>query len=160
MKSYIRHITCLCSAAGCSAPAAGPGRPSRPADGQGCHSLVETDASVFRLPMLASVVLVEVSEPGAWEANGHTVARRCFTVQSRICCAWTSVDCACCTDAVVVAPRTTGAWRVRANIIAAAITRCAPDDHEVWAGRGVDWGTSDTCVARLSPAGTLCPVDS
>lgn len=41
---------------------------SRAADAAGFHSLVSTDADVYRLPPLATVALARVDAPGAWEA--------------------------------------------------------------------------------------------
>ena len=52
-----------------------------PPDRRGFCSLIETDENIFRLPMLATVELVEVEQPGTWQANGYTVERRCFTVE-------------------------------------------------------------------------------
>lgn len=53
---------------------------SAPPDRSGCHSLLETDAGVFRLPALATVTLEAVHAPGEWRANGHAVQRRCLVV--------------------------------------------------------------------------------
>ena len=45
-----------------------------------CRSLVQTTQTRYDLPPLSTVTLEEVKEAGEWEANGHRVRRRLFTV--------------------------------------------------------------------------------
>ena len=45
------------------------------------HSVVYTGGGEYSLPPLATVTLESVQEPGEWEANGHRVQRRLYTVR-------------------------------------------------------------------------------
>ena len=53
---------------------------SADADADGYHSLVQVGDSSYKLPPQATVTLVKVEEPGQWEALGHSVRRRLYTV--------------------------------------------------------------------------------
>ena len=53
---------------------------SAPRDRSGCHSLIPVDHDTFRLPPLARITLEQVDEPGEWDANGHVIWQRCYTV--------------------------------------------------------------------------------
>ena len=44
------------------------------------RSLVQTGGGFYSLPPMATVTLERVDGPGEWEANGHRVRRRLFTV--------------------------------------------------------------------------------
>ena len=50
------------------------------ADGN-LHSMVQDRDAVCALPPLATVTLESVQEPGEWEANGHRIQRRLYTVR-------------------------------------------------------------------------------
>ena len=57
---------------------------SAAADADGDHSLVHTGGvrgASYDMPPLATVTLEKVEQPGEWEANGHKVQRRLFTVR-------------------------------------------------------------------------------
>ena len=54
---------------------------SAAADADGYHSLVQVGGVAYDLPPLATVTLEKVEQPGEWEANGHKVQRRLFTVR-------------------------------------------------------------------------------
>ena len=50
-------------------------------DDEGHHTLIQvTENGVYALPPLTMVILDKVEEAGEWEANGHQVRRRLFTV--------------------------------------------------------------------------------
>ena len=50
-------------------------------DADGYHSLVPVGEGSYDMPPFATVTLEKVEEPGEWEANGHKVQRRLFTVR-------------------------------------------------------------------------------
>jgi len=54
---------------------------SAAAAADGYHSLIQTGDSGYEMPPLATVTLEKVEQPGEWEANGHKVQRRLFTVR-------------------------------------------------------------------------------
>ena len=53
---------------------------SAPRDRSGCHSLIPVDHDTFRVPPLARIRLERIDAPGEWNANGHVIRQRCYTV--------------------------------------------------------------------------------